>query len=169
MIQGSEENDCRNYFMINLHESMGLGRDRTRDPPICSQSRICCQTRYRLRYAARSLWNVITLTSCLSFLFEIRTSIWTHRAQTLFIFSCVVKISCTLPSDSPVISAISLSELRLSSEMVSWMLLAPLEERGLQGRKSSLISSQTVVLEHFFTLLLLLKNVHVSYHYYHRT
>ena len=33
---------------------MGPGRDRTRDPWICSQTRICCQTRYRLRYAARS-------------------------------------------------------------------------------------------------------------------
>ena len=32
---------------------MGPGRDRTRDPWICSQTRICCQTRYRLRYAAR--------------------------------------------------------------------------------------------------------------------
>ena len=32
---------------------MGLGRDRTRDPWICSQTRICCQTRYRLRYATR--------------------------------------------------------------------------------------------------------------------
>ena len=50
MIQ-REENDRRNYFMINLHESMGLGRDRTRDPWICSQTRICCQTRYRLCYA----------------------------------------------------------------------------------------------------------------------
>ena len=29
---------------------MGPGRDRTRDPWICSQTRICCQTRYRLRY-----------------------------------------------------------------------------------------------------------------------
>ena len=28
---GREENDRSNYFMINLHESMGLGRDRTRD------------------------------------------------------------------------------------------------------------------------------------------
>ena len=53
MIRGREENDRRNYFMINLHESMGPGRDRTRDPWICSQTRICCQTRYRLRYAAR--------------------------------------------------------------------------------------------------------------------
>ena len=39
--------------MINLHESMAPGRDRTRDPWICSQTRICCQTRCRLRYAAR--------------------------------------------------------------------------------------------------------------------
>ena len=39
--------------MINLHESMGPGWDRTRDRWICSQTRICCQTRYRLRYAAR--------------------------------------------------------------------------------------------------------------------
>ena len=29
------------------------GRDRTRDPWICSRTRICSQTRYRLRYAAR--------------------------------------------------------------------------------------------------------------------
>ena len=33
---------------------MGPGRDRTRDPWICSQTRICRQTRYRLRYAAQS-------------------------------------------------------------------------------------------------------------------
>ena len=39
--------------MINLHESMVPGRDRTRDPWICSQTRICSQARYRLRYAAR--------------------------------------------------------------------------------------------------------------------
>ena len=39
--------------MINLHESMVPGRDRTRDPWICSQTHICSQTRYRLRYAAR--------------------------------------------------------------------------------------------------------------------
>ena len=52
-ISGREENDCRNYFMINLHESMGPGRDQTRGPWICSQTRICSQTCYRLRYAAR--------------------------------------------------------------------------------------------------------------------
>ena len=39
--------------MINLNESMGPGRDRTRDPWICSQLRICNQTCYRLHYAAR--------------------------------------------------------------------------------------------------------------------
>ena len=32
---------------------MGPDRDQTRDPWICSQTRICCQTRYRLRYVAR--------------------------------------------------------------------------------------------------------------------
>ena len=41
---------------------MGPGRDRTCDPWNCSQTRICSQTRYRLRYAARyiSRWQVIT-------------------------------------------------------------------------------------------------------------
>ena len=61
-ISGREENDRRNYFMINLHESMGPGRDRTRDPWICSQTCICSQTRYRLRYAARFLQHVNPLT-----------------------------------------------------------------------------------------------------------
>ena len=37
---------------------MGPDRDRTRDPWNCSQTRICCQTRYRLRYAARSMYFV---------------------------------------------------------------------------------------------------------------
>ena len=48
------------YFIINHHESMGPGRDQTRDPWICSQTRICRQTRYRLRKAsATSLDNKI--------------------------------------------------------------------------------------------------------------
>ena len=34
--QRKEENDLRNYFMINLHESMGLGGDQTHNPWICS-------------------------------------------------------------------------------------------------------------------------------------
>ena len=41
---GKELND-RNYCMNYLHESMGLGRDRTHYPWICSQACICCQTR----------------------------------------------------------------------------------------------------------------------------
>ena len=36
-------------FMINLQESMGPGRDKTRDPWICSHTRICCQTHYATR------------------------------------------------------------------------------------------------------------------------
>ena len=43
----------RRMTVINLHKSMGPGWDPTRDPWICSQTRICCQTCYRLRYAAR--------------------------------------------------------------------------------------------------------------------
>ena len=44
--------------MINLHESMGQGRDCTRGPWICSQTRICCQTLYRLRYTAQYQYTV---------------------------------------------------------------------------------------------------------------
>ena len=40
--------DGRNYFTINLHESMRPGCDQTRDTRILSQTRICSQTRYRL-------------------------------------------------------------------------------------------------------------------------
>ena len=40
--------------MINLHESMGPGWVGTGlDPWICSQTWVCCQTCYQLRYAAR--------------------------------------------------------------------------------------------------------------------
>ena len=42
---------------------MGPDQDRTRDPWICSQTRICSQIRYRLRYAARRtsemFWHVV--------------------------------------------------------------------------------------------------------------
>ena len=51
--RGREENDSSNYFTINLHESMGPGRDQTCDPWICSQMPICSQTCYRLGYVAR--------------------------------------------------------------------------------------------------------------------
>ena len=36
--QQKEENDCRNYFMINLHKRMGLGRNQTCNTWICSQT-----------------------------------------------------------------------------------------------------------------------------------
>ena len=39
-----EENDPRNYFMINLEESMVPGRDQTLVPWICNQTLICSQT-----------------------------------------------------------------------------------------------------------------------------
>ena len=61
-ISGKEENDRRNYFMINLHESMGPGRDRTRDPRICSQTPICSQTRYRLSWAWKKFYNLMAWT-----------------------------------------------------------------------------------------------------------
>ena len=38
---------------------MGPDQDRTRDPWICSQTHICSQTRYRLRYAARHKLEVV--------------------------------------------------------------------------------------------------------------
>ena len=42
MNQGNEENEHRNYFMINLHESIRPSQDQTHDPWICSG------THYRL-------------------------------------------------------------------------------------------------------------------------
>ena len=46
----NESAEGSNYSMINLQESMGPDQDRTRDPGICSQTRICSQSSYRLRY-----------------------------------------------------------------------------------------------------------------------
>ena len=40
-IDGREETVRRNYFMINLHEIMGPGWDRTHDPWINSKTGIC--------------------------------------------------------------------------------------------------------------------------------
>ena len=52
-ISGREEcrNYRRNYFMINLHESMGLGRDQTHGSAVRHISAV--RHVYRLRYAAR--------------------------------------------------------------------------------------------------------------------
>ena len=40
-IRGREENGHKNYFMINLHESMGPGLDRTHNPWICRHITDC--------------------------------------------------------------------------------------------------------------------------------
>ena len=40
LISRMEENGHRNSFMLNLHESMGPGRDLSRNPWICSKTRI---------------------------------------------------------------------------------------------------------------------------------
>ena len=42
--QWKEDDDHINYFMINLHKSMGPGRDQTRDLWICSRTFMDCAT-----------------------------------------------------------------------------------------------------------------------------
>ena len=73
---GREENDRRNYFMINIHERMGPGGDRTCDPWICSQTRICCQTCYRLRYVApcNKLMNKFCQFAYLFYFYQVKIS-----------------------------------------------------------------------------------------------
>ena len=56
IINRKGDNDRRNYFMINVNETMGPGRIRTCDPWICRQTLICNQTRYWLRYVVRYAW-----------------------------------------------------------------------------------------------------------------
>ena len=67
-------------------------RNRTRDPWICSQTRICCQTRYRLRYAARfksiAEWSILqyfqpSLSYQLS-LSRVPTEIKKHNSMIFF-------------------------------------------------------------------------------------
>ena len=85
--------------MINLHERMGLGWDRTLGPWTCSQTRICCQTvtqtRFRLRYAAR-----------ISFLYKF---LW-----------CRTCISCCMPLFGGFISwSVKVSKLCLTATQLS--------------------------------------------------
>ena len=54
------------YFMTYNQESMGPGRDRNRHHWICSQTRTCCQTRYRLRNTARVYGHSCQNVSCCS-------------------------------------------------------------------------------------------------------
>ena len=64
--------------MINLHESKGLGRDRNCDPWICSQTRICSQTGYRLRYAV-----LYILTCAISMCMQLSIFIYFHSLCVL--------------------------------------------------------------------------------------
>ena len=75
-LSGREENDGRNYFMINLQESMGPGQDWTRDPWICSQTRICCQTRYRLHYTEFLAETVLAYVTLERFIFTKTLLVW---------------------------------------------------------------------------------------------
>ena len=49
------ENDRRNYFMINLHESMGPDKDQTCDPNICT-NRVCSQTPQQAHIVEGAQW-----------------------------------------------------------------------------------------------------------------
>ena len=81
---------------------MGPGQDRTRDHWICSQTRICCQTCYRLRYAARwwvphlqshskSTWANLYL--CLSHAFSSMLSIAAKMTSTLLTDLTAIQLS----------------------------------------------------------------------------
>ena len=75
-----EEKDCRNYFMINYHESKRPDWDRTPNPWICSQTHICCLTGYQLRYAVRRHWYVSAwpVWECMTSVYECMTSVWLY-------------------------------------------------------------------------------------------
>ena len=77
-ISRREENGRRNYFMINLRESMGPGPDQTRNPWICSQ------TCYGLCYAARSCSLLRTSFSLLYFF----SSIYYAMESNINVYAC---------------------------------------------------------------------------------
>ena len=61
-------------FTIHLHESIRPGRDWTRDPWICSQTRICSKTHYRRKVQIRFCFCSVSLKSS-SYFTEDRTSL----------------------------------------------------------------------------------------------
>ena len=66
-----EENDRRNYFMINLHKSMGLGRDQTRYPE--SAVRLASVARHVTHCAKQPSdngWNI----NCLKLIYQYKNS-----------------------------------------------------------------------------------------------
>ena len=50
------------YDQSSRKYGTGPGRDRTGDPWTCSQTHICSQTRYKLRYKARQTTHVLFVT-----------------------------------------------------------------------------------------------------------
>ena len=57
MIQGKGGEWLYKLFHDQSPRSMGPGLDRTRDPWICSRARICCHTRYWLRYVRSRIFS----------------------------------------------------------------------------------------------------------------
>ena len=98
---------------------MGQGRDRTRDPWICSQLCICNQTSYRLRYAARS--------------YVFTQNIWPGRiAQSV---TCLVT-DAKLTADPGVASSIparSHTFVEIDHEIISTVILLPSAESFMKG------------------------------------
>ena len=68
-------------------QKYGTGRGSTCNPRICSQSRICCQTHYRLRYTARckkkklTAGQMLTATGSTTDVLQLRPPI--HEGLTL--------------------------------------------------------------------------------------
>ena len=77
---------------------MGLGRDRTLDPWICSQTRICFQTCYRLGYAVRYSEDVWPHKLCLQKIaFEIRLGFENLEIYTLqALWECYTDLLLTM-------------------------------------------------------------------------
>ena len=95
---------------------MGPDRDRTCDPWICSQTRICSQTHYRLRYAAWSHGFVILFFVSLLVL---QSPCWGRLVFFVFVLWCVCSVlcqSCVFCAIDPLFC--SLTQLKI----VSWVI-----------------------------------------------
>ena len=88
-IRGREENGGRNYFMINLHESVRPDQDGTHNPRICSQTHICSQTCDRLRYVyhVHYIYQVSIMQICVMITAEMLFSYWLHAEPYCLLWS----------------------------------------------------------------------------------
>ena len=105
--------------MINLHESMGPGWDRTRDPWICSQLRICNQTRYRLRYDKSCDWRGKCLTH------KAPPIICSRQQFQAQLVTCIATDAC-LTADPGVTSSIPVRShtfVEIDHEIISTVIL----------------------------------------------